>query len=423
MTTTAVDSAAPTVDVATERPVAPSGISPMDLLFEAFAGIFSRPSRMVLTILGTLIGLASLVATLGLSRTASNQIVGRFDALAATEVTVSSRPAEEGRATHDLPWDAGQRMQRLNGVVAAGTLSSVDVGHALVSSTPFSDPGRRSQFKLDVEAASPDLYSAVRARLREGRLPDQGHSRRGDKVAVLGPNAAQQLSITDVGNLQSISIGDEVFLVIGILSDVKRKPTLLSSVIIPEGTARRLYQLHAPESVVIGTKVGAAPLIAKQAPYALRPDAPLGLKVASPEQPQDLRAGVSSDLDVLFLMLGGVSLLVGILGIANTTLLSVMERVGEIGLRRALGATRRHIATQFLLESATLGLLGGILGASLGMLVVVGVAAHQTWTPVLDPLVPLLAPVVGGAAGLLAGFYPALRAARLEPVDALREGT
>jgi putative ABC transport system permease protein len=406
-----------------EPAVAPSRIGLKDLLFEAFAGIFSRPSRMVLTILGTLIGLASLVATLGLSRTASNQIVGRFDELAATEVTVSSLPAEEGRTTHELPWDAGERTQRLNGVVAAGTLTSVDVGRALVSSTPFSDPGRRSRFKLEVEAASPDLFTAVRARLREGRLPDEGHSLRGDRVAVLGPNAARQLGITDVGSLPSISVGDEVFLVIGVLNGVSRKPTLLSSVIIPEGTARRLYQVRAPESVVIATKIGAASLIARQAPYALRPDAPLGLKVATPEQPQELRAGIRSDLDVLFLMLGGVSLLVGVLGIANTTLLSVMERIGEIGLRRALGATRRHIAMQFLLESATLGVLGGVLGASLGMLVVVGVAAHQTWTPVLDASIPLLAPLVGGAAGLLAGLYPALRAARLEPVDALREGT
>jgi ABC-type antimicrobial peptide transport system permease subunit len=121
-------------------------------------------------------------------------------------------------------------------------------------------------------------------------------------------------------------------------------------------------------------------------------------------------------------MLGAVSLIVGAIGIANVTLVAVMERIGEIGLRRALGATRRHIATQFLLESATLGLVSGVLGASLGMLIVVGVAANQTWTPVMDPLVPVLAPLIGCVTGLLAGFYPALRAARLEPVDALRAG-
>jgi macrolide transport system ATP-binding/permease protein len=417
VTTTELAAVRTTVDLQ------PSGMWPRDLLLEAFTGIFARPGRMVLTVLGTMIGLAALVATLGLSRTANNQIISRFDELAATEITVSSLPAEEGEPTNELPWDASERIQRLNGVVAVGTLSAVDVGGALVSGSPFSDPGRRSEFKLAVEAASPDLFTAVRAQLRTGRFPDEGHSLRSDKVAVLGLNAARQLGFSQVAHLPSISIGDEVFLVVGILDRVERKHTLLSSVIIPEGTARDLYQLRSPESVVIETEVGAASLLSRQVPLALRPDAPLGLKVASPEQPQPVRAGVSSDLDVLFLMLGGVSLLVGALGIANVTLVSVMERIGEIGLRRALGATRRHIATQFLLESAALGLLGGVLGASAGMLVVVGVAAYQSWTPVIDPLVPMLAPVVGGLTGLLAGFYPALRAARLEPVEALRAGT
>jgi macrolide transport system ATP-binding/permease protein len=411
------------VGARTAQDIRPAGMSFRDLLLEAFAGIFARPGRMVLTILGTMIGLSALVATLGLSRTASHQIVGRFDELAATQITVSSLPAEKDEPTNELPWDASRRIRRLNGVVAVGTLSTVDVREALVSGSPFSDPGRRSEFKLAVEAASPDLFEAIRARLRTGRLPDEGHSLRSEKVAVLGPNAARQLGIGKVAHLPSISIGDEVFLVIGILDTVERKHTVLSSVIIPEGTARDLYRLRAPESVVIETKVGAASLLSRQVPLALRPDAPLGLKVASPEQPQPVRAGVESDLNVLFVMLGGVSLLVGALGIANMTLVSVMERIGEIGLRRALGATRRHIATQFLLESATLGVLGGVLGASVGMLIVVGVAAYQTWTPVIDPLVPILAPLVGGLTGLLAGFYPSLRAARLEPVDALRAGT
>jgi ABC-type antimicrobial peptide transport system permease subunit len=122
-------------------------------------------------------------------------------------------------------------------------------------------------------------------------------------------------------------------------------------------------------------------------------------------------------------MLGGVSLLVGAIGIANVTLVSVIERTGEIGLRRALGATRRHIAMQFLLESSTMGLVGGILGASIGSLVVIGVAAYQDWTPVLDPLVPFAAPLLGALVGLISGTYPAFRAARLEPVEALRSGT
>jgi macrolide transport system ATP-binding/permease protein len=115
-----------------------------------------------------------------------------------------------------------------------------------------------------------------------------------------------------------------------------------------------------------------------------------------------------------------LSLVVGAIGIANITLVSVMERTGEIGLRRAIGATRGHIAAQFLFESASMGVVGGILGASLGIVIVVAVSAYQVWTPVLDPAAPFLAPLIGGAIGLISGSYPAMRAAYLEPVEAFR---
>lgn len=407
----------------TEKSVRPAAMSAVDLGDEAIAGLFTRPGRMSLTILGTVIGLSALVATLGLTRTANNRIATHFDEVVATEVLVTARPAPQDADPNTIPWDAPERLERLNGVVAAGNLSTVEVGDALVSTSPVNDPQRRTDFRFAVQAASLGLFDAVRADLRTGRLPDAGHSRRGDPVAVLGRSAAARLGIEGVGHLPAISIGDEVFLVIGILDDVARQHNLLTSVILPEGTARRLYGLASPERVVVETGLGATQLIAKQTPLALAPGKPEGLKVALAPEEKRVRQAVEKDLILLFLTLGVVSLIVGAIGIANVTLVSVMERTGEIGLRRALGATRRHIALQFLLESSAIGVVGGILGASLGTLVVVGVSAHQSWTPVLDPLAPFAAPLIGGLTGLLAGSYPALRAARMEPVEALRSAT
>jgi ABC-type antimicrobial peptide transport system permease subunit len=395
-----------------------------DLINEATAGLFARPGRTVLTVFGTVIGLASLVATLGLSRTAGNQIVGRFDELAATEIVVSPKPAAATNTTTEaLPWDAPTRLGRLNGVAAAGNLSTLDVAGRLVAASPVSDPQNQTAFKLTVSAASPGLFRAVRAVLRTGTTIDAFQSTRGERVAVLGPNAATRLGIIRVDQLPAIRIGDDVYLVIGILDRVARQPDLLGAVIIPEGTAQRYYRLTHPGLVVVETDIGAASLIARQVPLALRPDNPRSLKVVSPPEPKRVRDAVQNDLNLLFIVLGGVSLLVGAIGIANVTLVSVIERTGEIGLRRALGASRRHVAQQFLLESTTVGVVGGVLGASLGILVVVVVSAYQQWTPVLDPLAPFLAPLVGGLTGLVAGTYPALRAARLQPVEALRSGT
>jgi macrolide transport system ATP-binding/permease protein len=239
-------------------------------------------------------------------------------------------------------------------------------------------------------------------------------------VAVLGPDAASQLGISNVGQLPAISLGDQLFVVIGILRDVARKPELMGSVIIPEGTARSEYRLAGPGTIVVETQIGAAHLIAQQTPLALRPDDERALRIELPQEPKRLRDEVQSDVNVMFLLIGGLSLIVGAIGIANITLVSVMERIGEIGLRRAIGATRRHVAAQFLVESASMGLVGGILGGSFGIMIVVAVSAWQAWTPVLDPVAPFLAPLIGGAIGLVAGAYPALRAARLEPVEAFR---
>lgn len=403
--------------------VALSGMSMKDLLGESIAGLFSRPGRMVLTILGTVIGLAALVATIGLSQTASNRILGRFDALAATEVVIGVQASAVGLGEEGLPWDAPERMLRLNGVVAAGNMSPVEGDNLLVTTSLIADPKGQGPLNIPIRGVSPGLFTAVRADLGTGRVFDQGHSDRADLVAVLGPSAALRLGITRVDQLPAIAIGDNLFVVIGILEDVGRKPELLGAVIIPEGTAQEHYGLLGPELVEVETEIGAASLIAAQAPLALRPDDPTTVTVASPEEPQRVKDAVQSDLNVLFLLLGGVSLLVGAIGIANVTLVSVIERTGEIGLRRALGATQSHIAVQFLFESGTLGLVGGIVGSTAGTLIVIGVAAAQNWTPVLAPWLPLAAPAVGLLIGVVSGAYPAARAAAMEPVDALRAGT
>jgi macrolide transport system ATP-binding/permease protein len=396
-----------------------------DLLREAGAGLMARPARVALTVLGTVIGVGALVATLGLSKTAGNQIVGRFSEVAATEVVVTPVPGAVGgdAARKAIPWDAEARLRRLNGVAAAGTLSDVDVRGALVRSVPINDPLGQTEMQLPVKAASPGLWRAVRATMATGRLPDSGHSARADRVVVLGRNAAARLGITSLDQQPAIFIGDRLYQVAGLVRSVERQTALLGSLTIPDGTARREFGLQAPASVQIETEIGAVELVVRQAPKALHPADPQLLRVAAPPDPETLRAGVENDLNALFLLLGGVSLLVGALGIANVTLVSVLERVGEIGLRRALGAARRHIAAQFLVESTVMGLVGGIVGASLGTLVVVAVSASRTWTPVLDPWMPLAAPLAGALIGLLSGTYPSLRAAAMEPVEALRTGT
>ena len=396
---------------------------PRDLLAEAAAGLLARPARAALTILGTVIGIGALVATLGLSKTAGNQITGRFDAVSATDVVVSPSVRGGGAGGLVLPWDAEARVRRLNGVAAAGTLADVDARGALVRSVPINDPLGTGALQLPIKAASPGLFRAVRAQLSDGRYFDAGHSRRADRVLVLGPNAALRLGIDRVDHQPAVFVGDRLYAVIGLLKDVRRQVTLRGAAIMTEGTARREFALRAPALAQIETRLGAVNLISGQAPRALSPRDPGLLKVAAPPDPRLLKQAVEKDLNALFLLLGGVSLLVGAIGIANVTLVSVLERVGEIGLRRSLGAGRRHIAVQFLLESTAMGLAGGLIGASVGTLVIVAVSAGNTWTPVLDPWVPLGAPLLGAVIGLVSGTYPALRAASLEPVEALRAGT
>ncbi|GAA1707946.1 ABC transporter permease [Kribbella yunnanensis] len=390
------------------------------MLDEALAGVAARPTRLILTTLGTVLGVAALVGTVGLGQTAAGQISQKFDLAQATRVVVApdDNQGQEGEAATELPWDAPERLGRLNGVDAVGTVATLDVGDDLVSSVAGLNGGEGKA--LTVMSGSAGLFDAIRAVLKTGRFFDAGHDQRGDKVVVLGKHAAERLGINRVDSSPAIFIGDQAYTVIGILDSVSGRAELNDAVIMPNGTAKTAYKLKSPDAIEIRTAVGAAQLIAGQAPKAIQPNDPSKLKVDSPPKQGAVRKGVESDLNALFLLLGAVALLVGGLGIANVTLLSVLERIGEIGLRRALGAARRHIAAQFLVESVIVGLLGGLLGTAVGVLLTVGVSFAKDWTPILDNKLAFGSPLLGAVIGLIAGTYPAWKASAIQPITALR---
>src|SRR5579875_220978 len=383
------------------EPSARSRLRPRDLGSEAVAGLLQRPGRSALTGLGTILGIGGFVAIVGLSQTAAGQIGRDFNLQDATQVTVHDTAAANASVpTLDFPADADARADRIDGVVAAGVWWTVAFSKAAVSALPASG-----------------------ATVGQGVLFNRFHQSSAQQVAVLGQTAAAQLGISSLDNQPAIFIDGQPFTVIGILSGDPRLPQLNLGVVVPESTALRLWGPPAPGNaaqMLIRTRLGAAQVVASQIAVALRPDDPRLLTASAPASPAQLRHSVTASLNAVFLALAGIALVIGAVGIGNTTLVAVLERASEIGLRRALGARPRHIAAQFLAESTALGLFGGLAGASAGVAGVIVVTIYRHWTALLDPRIVAAAPLAGAAIGLLAGLYPALRASSIEPADALR---
>ncbi|KAA9085287.1 ABC transporter permease [Microbacterium radiodurans] len=395
-----------------------------DLVLEATVDIASRPGRLLMTVLGTVLGIGALVATIGFAQTASGQIARQFDAAAATHLSVAPTEAQarsgQSVATAALPWDAPDRLERLAGVESAVSLSPVTLRENTITAVPLNDPSIAAVAPPALVAASGDVLGTLGGRVVTGRVFDDGHDERGDRVAILGARAAERLAVNRVDTQPSIFIGGVSYAVIGIFEGLDRRAELADAVVIPTGAARADFQLASPGDVVARIALGTGPQLREQAPLALAPDAVDTLEVSAPQARSDLARNVQGDVNIVFIILGVIVLLAGGLGIANVTTLSVLERTGEIGLRRALGSTGRQIAGQFVVESVVIGLLGGLVGAALGVFAVLGVSLVQQWVPVVDPLVALGGTVLGALIGLAAGGIPAQRASRIEPIAALR---
>jgi putative ABC transport system permease protein len=405
-----------------------------DAAAEAVAGIVQRPGRAGLTMLGTVLGVGAFVAVLGLTATGAGQISHQFTVLEDTTVTVADNgPANNVAApgtnpSPGFPANADQVAGHIHGVVAAGVWWPVQLPEGTNFSASLALSGTTSQ-TADLIAASPGAVQAMVPAMVAGSPLSTYENDTAQHVAMLDSTTAATIGISParLPSHPAVFVNGIAYTIVGIYRSAQRVVSGSSGMLIPENTALDDYGNPQPgigtqeeAQMVIATKTGAAQPVARQIAAAELPTDPHRLVVTAPPNPLKLQSEVNGDLAGLFLILALISLLIGAVGIANTTLVAVLERTGEIGVRRAVGARPRHIAAQFLAESTALGTLGGLIGTCIGVGIVVIFAAAQNWTALLNPLYTLPAPLIGSVVGLLAGAYPALRAARTSPLAALR---
>jgi putative ABC transport system permease protein len=394
-----------------------SRLTPLDALRVASVGLRTRRLRAALSALGVSIGIASMVAVLGISDSSRAGLVDQLNQLGTNLLTIAPGQSFTGQGA-TLPAAATRAVRSLDTVRAAAAVTAVS--SANVRRSPFVDSADTGG--VAVQAADQRLLATLSGQVAHGRFLDAASERY--PVVVLGAVAAQRLAIDAVtagGRPVNLFIGGHWFILGGILQSLPLAPEIDRSALIGYPVARRLF----------GTNRNASTIYVRADPDRVLQASALLAATADPEHPEETtisrpsdglaaRAAAQSTLTALFLALGAVALLVGGVGIANVMVISVLERRSEIGLRRALGATKRHVRVQFLGESILLSVVGGLSGIGLGALATAGYAAAQGWRVV----VPALAVAGGvGAAlilGAIAGLYPAARAARLAPAHALR---
>jgi len=392
-----------------------SRLRPRDALATGAIGLRVRRGRTALTAIGIAIGIAAMVAVVGISASSRADLLAELDRLGTNLLEVSPGQSFLGESS-TLPEEAPAMMDRIGPVQEAAAVAAVDATVRRSDWISSSETGG-----ISVRAAGPDLLAALEATLRDGRFLDAEMSRY--PTVVLGATAAKVLGIDRADGTVAVYIDGRWFTVIGILEPIELVPSMDRAALIGFDIAEELFGIDGSASTVyVRTHPDAVDAVAAVLPRTANPESPNEVRVTRPSDALEARAATNDALTALLLGLGGVALLVGGVGIANVMVISVLERRSEIGVRRALGATRRHIRLQFVLESSLMGLLGGATGLVLGALVTVVYARSRDWT--LDlPLEGLAGGVlVALVVGALAGLYPAARAARLAPADAVRPG-